>query len=376
MQSQTMAAGSENTIKKPSRIAYLDILRIMASFFVVLIHVLKVFWQDREAASGQFVVVTMLDTVAYVAVPLFFMISGAVFLSPKLSPRTNTTKLAFKYIAIYLGWTIFYVGFRAFLTYLDGQSIGLAMPEDYYSDALHYQLWFLPQLIILYFLVPYIRKIVNHSSRGEIKNLLKLFIFVVLAYTFTGVAYDLFNMQMLQGATLDLRALYVVMPLISPFISSFVVGVGYAVLGYYLHNFQLSPKTRTKLYVAAITGYVISVFFMFYTQSGNLVLDNLSVAIMLMASAFFVLFKQNITQPKTVIESKALTFWAEQTLGIYLIHPIFVDLFVGKFDWLDGVNFIPRVMILAVIMYAFSFALIVIFNTFKNRFRCQTEASA
>ena len=374
MQPQIVTNGSKTAIKKPSRIAYLDVLRILASFFVVLIHVLRVFWQSREATNEQFVVVTMLDTVAYVAVPLFFMISGAVFLSPKLSQRANTTKLAFKYIVIYLGWVIFYAGFRALLIYLDQKSIGLDIPYDSQSVVLHYHLRFLPQLIILYFLVPYIRKVINHSSRSEIKNLLKILIFAMLAYTFTGVIYDLLNRQMLQGATLDLRATYYLVPLIAPFTSSFVAGIGYAVLGHYLHNFQLSPKTRIKLYVAAVVSYIIGVVFMFYTQSGNLVLDNSSVLILLMASAFFVFFKCNITQPKTVIASRALSFWAKQTLGIYLVHPILVDLLVGKFDWLASLNFIPRVLILAVIMYGFSFVLTAIFNTLKNRFHYRRAA--
>ena len=366
MKSQVSLTSSNKATKRPTRITYLDLLRILASFFVVLIHVLKIFW-DRSATNEQFVVITMFDTVAYVAVPLFFMISGAIFLSPKLLARVKTAKLAFKYIAIYIGWTIFYVGLRAILVQLSRQEIGLDLPTDYYADILHYHLWFLPQLIILYFLAPYIRKIINHSTRREVKNLLKLFIFGVLVRTLWGIIYELITQQMSGNwSSIDMSLLARTTSMVSPFSESFAISAGYFMLGYYLHNFQLLSKTRVKLYTAAIVGYIFSVVLMLATQRGNLALSNFSVSILLMSAAFFVFFKQNIPQPKSAIESRALTFWAEQTLGIYLVHPIFIDLLVGKFDWPKTANFTLRAVFTAIVMYAFSFVLVAVFNVSRK----------
>ncbi|MBS7346224.1 MAG: acyltransferase family protein, partial [Candidatus Sacchiramonaceae bacterium] len=227
MKSQVSLTSLNKASKQPTRIIYLDLLRILASFFVVLIHVLKIFW-DRSATNEQFVVITMFDTVAYVAVPLFFMISGVIFLSPKLLARAKTTKLAFKYIAIYIGWTVFYIGFRAILVQLSRQEIGLNLPADYYADILHYHLWFLPQLIILYFLAPYIRKIINHSTRREVKNLLKLFIFGVLIYTFVGILYGVITQQMSENwSSIDMSLLARITSMISPFSESFAISAGY-----------------------------------------------------------------------------------------------------------------------------------------------------
>ena len=254
MKSRVSLTSLNKATKRPTRIIYLDLLRILASFFVVLIHVLKIFW-DRSATNEQFVVITMFDTVAYVAVPLFFMISGAIFLSPKLLARVKTAKLAFKYIAIYIGWTIFYVGLRAILVQLSRQEIGLDLPTDYYADILHYHLWFLPQLIILYFLAPYIRKIINHSTRREVKNLLKLFIFGVLVRTLWGIIYEVITQQMSGNwSSIDMSLLARIASMVSPFSESFAISAGYFMIGYYLHNFQLSSKTRVKLYTAAIVG--------------------------------------------------------------------------------------------------------------------------
>ena len=366
MKSRVSLTSLNKATKRPTRIIYLDLLRILASFFVVLIHVLKIFW-DRSATNEQFVVITMFDTVAYVAVPLFFMISGAIFLSPKLLARVKTAKLAFKYIAIYIGWTIFYVGLRAIIVQLSRQEIGLDLPTDYYADILHYHLWFLPQLIILYFLAPYIRKIINHSTRREVKNLLKLFIFGVLVRTLWGIIYEVITQQMSGNwSSIDMSLLARTTSMVSPFSESFAISAGYFMLGYYLHNFQLSSKTRVKLYTAAIVGYIFSVVLMLATQRGNLALSNFSVSILLMSAAFFVFFKQNIPQPKSAIESRALTFWAEQTLGIYLVHPIFIDLLVGKFDWPKTANFTLRAVFTAIVMYTFSFALVAVFNVSRK----------
>ncbi|MBS7346308.1 MAG: hypothetical protein KIG14_01165, partial [Candidatus Sacchiramonaceae bacterium] len=65
-------------------------------------------------------------------------------------------------------------------------------------------------------------------------------------------------------------------------------------------------------------------------------------------------------------ESRALTFWAEQTLGIYLVHPIFIDLLVGKFDWPKTANFTLRAVFTAIVMYAFSFVLVAVFNVSRK----------
>ena len=337
-----------------NRIAYLDKLRILASFFVVLIHVLQVFWIDRTPTVDQVAVVGILDTVAYVAVPIFFMISGALFLSPKLLGQTRTGGLAIKYILTLAVWALIFSIIRNFsmLTTSSPRS-GLQIILDGTLDR-HYHLWFLPQLIILYLITPYIRKIINNSSRLEVKNLLKLFAVGAIMLSLNYLIPALFNYQ---GFRL----------ILNPFVGSFAISAGYYILGYYLHNFEISAKTREKIYILGILGYILSVSFMlsFFQRprTGAMVLDNFFISILAMSTAIFTISKYKFKDKKS---SPKLKFWAEQTLGIYLIHPLFVDYLVGKRDWLAGTDFLVRVLLLSVIMYLFSLVATIIFNKISS----------
>ena len=59
----------------------LDILRILACVMVVGIHTTMEGWYNISPRSYNWIVLNFYDTLVRPAVPLFFMISGALFLS-------------------------------------------------------------------------------------------------------------------------------------------------------------------------------------------------------------------------------------------------------------------------------------------------------
>ena len=62
-----------------TRIAYLDILRVIASFAVIVIHVSSQHLADVDAGSYQWRAFMTLRDLTSFAVPVFVMISGTIF---------------------------------------------------------------------------------------------------------------------------------------------------------------------------------------------------------------------------------------------------------------------------------------------------------
>lgn len=64
------------------RMTKYDILRIVASFSIVLLHVSASYWSVVDVQSGEFAVMTIYNSVTRFAVPIFFMLSGLFLVSP------------------------------------------------------------------------------------------------------------------------------------------------------------------------------------------------------------------------------------------------------------------------------------------------------
>lgn len=75
------------------RVGYFDILRIVSIFFVIVIHVTSVGLRLCETATPAWNVNWLLNSVSHWAVPVFFMVSGALFLEPS---RGLTLKKLYK----------------------------------------------------------------------------------------------------------------------------------------------------------------------------------------------------------------------------------------------------------------------------------------
>ena len=63
------------------RILYLDYLRIIATIAVILIHTASQNWHEFAPDTVTWNTLNLFDSVARFAVPLFCMISGALFLN-------------------------------------------------------------------------------------------------------------------------------------------------------------------------------------------------------------------------------------------------------------------------------------------------------
>ncbi len=96
--------------QKPARIAYADLVRVIAILMVVLIHTASPIFNTVPVTSGEFAVSVLLDGIAHAGVPLFVMVSGVFLLDERreMSVRRAIGHYALPLVGLYFFWSILY----------------------------------------------------------------------------------------------------------------------------------------------------------------------------------------------------------------------------------------------------------------------------
>ena len=129
-----------------NRLYYLDFLRALSTFAVICIHFNGMkcsAFQFRDFESIPYIVVYCFSGFA---VPVFFMISGVLFLdnSKKITVKRLFTKNIIKHFICWILWLFIYA---LFYYIFNRDNI---MDFDMFIDRFAYHLWFLPILIGIY----------------------------------------------------------------------------------------------------------------------------------------------------------------------------------------------------------------------------------
>lgn len=169
-------------VEKKDRIGYIDIVKTIAIFAVVLLFTFQVSDDVLDLKDNPHIISMIMSNLATWAVPALVMCSGAVLL--KKDHEVSVNKLFGKYImrpliAIFVFSFIFAV-------------LDVVINKDKFSPEVIYSgfldaltgngwehMWALYMLISLYFMLPFYKKIVNHSTNKEIIYLLALLAFFV-----------------------------------------------------------------------------------------------------------------------------------------------------------------------------------------------------
>lgn len=172
---------SINNITTRHNVGY-DIIRTFAIFMVVAIHS-NVAYLNNQRGSVGWLVIMQLTAVCVVAVPLFFMISGALLLDcDKPVPvyvllRKRLPKQAIPFLI----WSIIYTVVRI----LTGKiPFSLASFTNLFHEPAYYQFWFMYTLLAIYLILPALQAVVCTLSRRQFEYILLIwFVFSVVLTT-------------------------------------------------------------------------------------------------------------------------------------------------------------------------------------------------
>jgi surface polysaccharide O-acyltransferase-like enzyme len=295
-----------------NKIIAFDGLRILAAFAVVVLHAVAPLFLDSYPSSD-WNVANVYESLVRWSVPVFFMISGALFLNKgkELNFGRLYKKNIFRVFLIYLFWSIVYT-----LPLLnDGLSLSYILFRIL-NGPFHF--WFLKILIGLYIAVPLFRTITSNRKTEEYFLLFAMLMGIILPSVLS--VLELF----------DTRLMVALRDFCKGFDMTFVSTYSfYFVLGHYLLEYPISATKKRALYIIGIVSPILLFGANYYGSSllGNPYqefLSNSFVCTMFLAITIY-LFFVNCNFGATRAE-KVLAEISKCTFGVYIIHVLVMNL--------------------------------------------------
>lgn len=306
-----MARGESATEKAGTRVLFLDFLKTICLFGVILGHLCT--WQIAEIAPGTIPwdISNLYNTICRVCVPVFLMISGYLALEEEHCRRKlpHSLRLAGHFGLTYLVWSAAYA-------LPDWQSL-LSAPQTLLPTLARgqFHLWYLLMLAGIYLLLPLLYRI-SRQPRELDYALAIMFGSTILLPSLAGVPGLDWLSSLQEKLYLDTGFLF------------------YFLAGYWLRCRPLHSTARHMVYAAGVAatvwGYLATR--MLSCQTGTFAdfwLDQRSLTVALGAGALFVFCQHHITHlPPSV--SRVCAALSRNSLGIYTTHVFFL-LLLRKF---------------------------------------------
>jgi len=318
--------------RKPQRYADISLMRITAMLAVIFLHTNSAVVDQAAAYSlheQHIFLMTLLKQLMNWAVPVHFMITGALMLRPD---KPLFFGLCMRKYAkrILLALFIFGVPFSLMEMFLEYKALTPGMLGHAVFNVIIGQswdhLWYLYALLGVYLLLPMFKRFTDAAPRSDLRAI----IIVLLLFQF--------GLPLLQ--TKVYLPIAVEMPIVS-------TSVTYLLLGRYLRDGLpglLRSKMRCLLCLAASCALAVYVF----SVSGSEYLLGFFAPVL--AVLVFALF-----QDLTVPEHLNAPLWKLDRLcfGVYLVHPVFIN-FAYKFLHITPASFGAYPMMILVFFAAFS----------------------
>ena len=341
----------------PERKVWIDFLRVFAVFAVILTHVSAQNYYTTDVREPAWQIFNIYDSASRWAVPVFFMISGTIFLYREIPLKKLYRKYILRLAVAFVFWSVIYALFEE----------GSAADRIKAVFSGHYHMWFVLAIMGVYMCLPLIRAIVRSGFGAKYFLLLFLLFACVLPELLT-LAEDFGNAlirELTQVFRTDLAGIDVHM----------VLGYsGCFVLGYYLDKTDLNRRQRLLLYGLGILGFlftaVMSSIVALRTQKYcEHYYSSFHVNILLGSVAVFTLFRygkfSNVRLNAFVRELAKCSF------GAYLIHALVLEQMEQHLG-LNTLAFVPAVSVIciAIIVWIVSYAVAARLNKvpFVNRY--------
>lgn len=290
------------------RLAYIDVLNVLASLSVVVLH-FNCFW-DGPAQGRSWISANLIETALYWPVPVFMMITGATLLGyeDRSDTKTYLKRRFSRTLVPFLAWS--FAGFV--LWYVRQRTSGVAVdvtPLDVLNGIITNQYvpmyWYFPLLFGVYLSIPILAPIRNNKRLCE-------YAIVVGATTVCALP--------LICALVGIQWNTALAP---PAASGYVV---YVLLGWYIVTYNIPADKRGWVYALGVAGFLVQLVGTFVLSTpedgvNTLFKSYLNLPALLQATAVFT-FARNVDFSGGVCGRVASVCRALSplSLGVYLMH--------------------------------------------------------
>lgn len=297
------------------REVHYDILRILAAFSVVMLHSAAQYWYALDIHSKDWIVANSYDAVFRFGVPIFVMISGALFLSPdyKMDIKRLYQRNILRMAILYILWSVLYGVYDVITNGYYNYGVKVILRELIYG---RYHLWFLPMIIGVYMLLPMLKTWIEHTDKKQIEYILSLFlVFQIGVWT-------------AKSLTVTDELHYILAKLDIELVSSYI---GYFIWGYYLANIGLSDKLKKLFYILMIPSVILNVFLgttmaWKYDRAIGEVYDSFGIFTFIIVTVLFVFAKDKWSKGTDYKGwNRLIKEMSANTLGVYLMHIMLLE---------------------------------------------------
>ena len=301
-----------------SRLLWCDILRVIATIMVISIHTISVYQYNyiKPLQPLPYFIFGIFNSLNRMAVPAFFMLTGALTLRQTRKPITRESYTGFIKNIIYR-LVIPFIVFSLAIYLLTNQQPWsvtkfLALFLNYPGVQKH--MWFMYVIIMIYFFIPFLRRFVQSLSRHELKLL------ICLIFIFSNVLSELFILSKhYHKMMFDEIAL--------PYIIAYT---NLVLLGFYFMKYNISPGKRKLIYILGIISLILLPIIQALTNNVDVAQDLItgrSVLPVFISLAGFVFIKYYFSKVKLPsYVTRIITRLSEISFYTYLIHVTFVDI--------------------------------------------------
>lgn len=296
------------------RTDYFDYLRLIATLMVIFVHVTGQGWYDTSVDSFEWNALNFYNSCGRCSVPIFVMISGALFLEGNHSIEKILKKYIFRIAAAYIIWS---VGYAIFNALMNGFDLRVLLNEIIVGP---YHMWYLLMISGIYLLIPFFKKIT------ESEELMKYFMILSAVFgVFIPHILKLFGVFIPVLETLATK-------LLNDMEFHFTLGyVGFFIAGYYINKKDISKKTQKIIYVLGILGIIGTVVLsawisMLFGEPREEFYKCNSINVSLIGVALFTFGKyylNNINLSDKI--KKAIRILSKYSFGAYLVHVMVIE---------------------------------------------------
>ena len=292
-----------------------DVLRVIAMIMVIIIHVSNVYTRSYNFIdSSSYLVSLIFNTISRVSVPIFFMISGALLLDRKFDFKKYKKRIL-KILLLIISWDIIYLIWEYFFLGVTYDHLYLLLKEPFRAH-----LWFLYAIIVLYITQPLMKLILDKLSKPwKITLLILWLLFSTLS---------MYN--------------YTISSIFTP-----ISWIGFFIIGKYMYEYLLNNKINSKtisiiMILVLILSYGESVILNYIASLKYNMFYNLFFAYRtpFILIATLIIFKLVYNYAHNKEPNKVIVFGSSISLGIYLIHGIFLDVTTKYIDYKTVTPFI------------------------------------
>lgn len=313
--------GNAPTLENSRREAVPDILKCISCICVIIIHTASQSMSGLNIYSFNWVSATFWGSLCRFAVPVFFMVTGALLLDPakEMSIWRIYEHYFLRILLCLLFWALMYeLYFIAgyWILYRQFQAVWFA---DAVKNVLlfdhHFHLYYLQILLIFYILLPVMRTFVKNAGREVLRYALIVWFVlgILLPYLFTLPPFS------------EMTGIPAQYPIKMTYSS-----LGYGLLGYYLKTAGIR-RSDLRRYVLLFAGGFVIVFggTVAVSMLGNMfyqdLIDAFTPGVALMAAGVYGIVSA-LWGHKNAADMPRVVWLSKASFCIYLVHHFFVML--------------------------------------------------